>query len=84
MGRFDEVYEGWRADPEGFWAAAAEGISWDKRWDKVLDDSSAPFYRWFTGGPIHTASFATVSQRFPAPCPNWVSRRATVSSSTCP
>jgi propionyl-CoA synthetase len=22
----------------------------DKKWDKVLDDSNKPFYRWFTGG----------------------------------
>ena len=25
-----------------------------KRWDKVLDDSNKPFYRWFTGGQINT------------------------------
>ena len=54
MGRFDEVYDGWRADPEGFWAAAAEGVSWEKTWDKVLDDSNAPFYRWFPGAELNT------------------------------
>ena len=36
-------------DPEGFWGAAAEGITWHKKWDKVLDDSNKPFYRWFSG-----------------------------------
>ena len=54
MGRFDEVYQRSLTDPEGFWAEAAEEISWYKRWDKVLDDSNPPFYRWFEGGVTNT------------------------------
>jgi len=42
------------ADPEGFWAEAAEGIDWFRRWDRVLDDTDAPLYRWFTGGRLNT------------------------------
>jgi propionyl-CoA synthetase len=41
-------------DPDSFWAAAAEDCHWYKKWDKVLDDSRKPFYRWFTGGQINT------------------------------
>jgi propionyl-CoA synthetase len=41
-------------DPEGFWGEAAEGIDWITRWDRVLDDSKAPFYRWFKGAQINT------------------------------
>ncbi|BBO90372.1 propionyl-CoA synthetase [Desulfosarcina ovata] len=41
-------------DPDGFWGKAAEDCHWYKRWDKVLDDSNKPFYRWFTGGEINT------------------------------
>ena len=41
-------------DPNAFWAAAAEDCHWYKKWDKVLDDSNKPFYRWFTGGEINT------------------------------
>jgi propionyl-CoA synthetase len=41
-------------DPEGFWAEAAEAIHWHRRWDRVLDDTHAPFYRWFTGGEVNT------------------------------
>ena len=37
-------------DPEGYWAELAEELHWYKKWDKVLDDSNAPFYRWFVGG----------------------------------
>ena len=41
-------------DPEGFWAAAAEDIYWDRRWDRVLDRSRPPYYRWFVGGMLNT------------------------------
>lgn len=37
-------------DPEGFWGDLAAELHWYKPWDKVLDDSKAPFYRWFVGG----------------------------------
>ena len=46
---YDETYARSLNDPEGFWGEAAEAIHWYKRWDKVLDDSNPPFYRWFTG-----------------------------------
>ena len=41
-------------DPESFWADAASGIDWNKTWDKVLDDSNPPFYRWFVGAECNT------------------------------
>jgi propionyl-CoA synthetase len=41
-------------DPDGFWGRIAEDCHWIKRWDKVLDDSRKPFYRWFTGGELNT------------------------------
>jgi propionyl-CoA synthetase len=52
--RYDEVYGKWQADPQAFWAEAAEAINWTRRWDKVLDDSNAPLYRWFTGAETNT------------------------------
>jgi propionyl-CoA synthetase len=51
---YAEVYGQWLADPEGFWAAAAEDVHWFKRWDQVLDASRPPFYRWFRGGLVNT------------------------------
>jgi propionyl-CoA synthetase len=54
MGRFDEVYRRSLEDPEGFWGDAAAAIDWDEPWQRVLDDSRAPFYRWFTGGRLNT------------------------------
>ncbi|MEX2200701.1 MAG: acetyl-coenzyme A synthetase N-terminal domain-containing protein, partial [Dongiaceae bacterium] len=53
-GTFDEVYRRSLDDPEGFWAAAAGAIDWTRKWDRVLDASRAPFYRWFAGGELNT------------------------------
>ncbi len=36
-------------DLEGFWAKEAEELDWYRKWDKVLDDSQKPFFKWFTG-----------------------------------
>ena len=36
-------------NPEAFWAEAAEELHWFKKWDTVLDDSEAPFFKWFDG-----------------------------------
>ena len=49
--------EAWRralADPEGFWGERAQALSWERRWERVLDASRAPFYRWFAGGRLNT------------------------------
>ena len=35
-------------DPEGFWARAAEGLPWFRKWDKVLE-WTPPTFRWFVG-----------------------------------
>jgi propionyl-CoA synthetase len=51
---YDEVYGRWRDAPESFWAEVAEAIHWYKKWDKILDASRPPFYRWFTGGIVNT------------------------------
>ena len=40
--------------PQEFWAEAAEAIEWHTRWNRVLDDRKAPFYRWFAGGRLNT------------------------------
>ena len=51
---YDDIYARSLADPEAFWAEAAEEIHWERRWDRVLDDSRAPFYRWFPGAVTNT------------------------------
>ncbi|MGH8460363.1 MAG: AMP-binding protein, partial [Stenotrophobium sp.] len=42
------------AEPEKFWAEQADALHWHQRWSKVLDDSAAPMYRWFSGGRFNT------------------------------
>ncbi len=51
---YQDVYRQSMEDPQGFWAEAAKLIDWDKPFDKVLDDSNVPFYRWFQGGMLNT------------------------------
>ncbi len=41
-------------DPEGFWGEAASALHWFAPWTRVLDDSRAPFHRWFEGGRFNT------------------------------
>ncbi len=54
MGSYQDFFDRSITDPDGFWGEAAEAITWTKKWDKVLDDSNQPFYRWFTGGELNT------------------------------
>jgi propionyl-CoA synthetase len=51
---YAEVYKSWQDDPEGFWMQQAQAIDWVKKPTKALDDSRAPFYRWFTDGEVNT------------------------------
>jgi len=51
---YQAVYERSMRDPEGFWAEAAAAVHWDRPWQRVLDDSRPPFYRWFSGAELNT------------------------------
>ncbi len=39
-----------RKDPQAYWAEQAAELQWSKPWHTVLDDSDAPFHKWFVGG----------------------------------
>jgi acetyl-CoA synthetase len=44
-------------DYEGFWKEFAdEKIDWLAPYDKVLDESEAPFYKWFTNGKLNVSN----------------------------
>jgi acetyl-CoA synthetase len=49
------AYDEAAADREGFWAAAAERLSWAQKWDRVLDWDNPPFAKWFVGGRLNVA-----------------------------
>ncbi|MDZ4172690.1 MAG: acetate--CoA ligase, partial [Methanobacteriaceae archaeon] len=38
-----------------YWAEKAEQFEWFQEWDKVVDESKKPFYKWFTNGKINLA-----------------------------
>ncbi len=45
-----------KEDYEGFWGHwADEKIDWFTPYEKVLDESNAPFYKWFTGGKLNVS-----------------------------
>jgi propionyl-CoA synthetase len=51
---YEDAYKRSLEDKEGFWSIAAGAIQWEKKWDKVLDESKAPLYKWFAGGRLNT------------------------------
>jgi acetyl-CoA synthetase len=50
----DELLERAR-DLEWYWGEMAKELDWFKPWTKVLDESKAPFYRWFVDGKFNIA-----------------------------
>ncbi len=43
-------------DPDGFWSRLAkEHVLWHKVFTRVLDESQAPFYRWFDDGQLNAS-----------------------------
>ena len=52
---YEEVYEKAKQDPQAFWAERAGELEWYQKWDQVLDESDAPFYKWFVGGKTNIA-----------------------------
>ena len=51
---YEETYGRALRAPAEYWAAAAEDLYWERRWDRVFDDTRPPYYRWFVGGRLNT------------------------------
>ncbi|MBE0571318.1 MAG: acetate--CoA ligase [Ignavibacteriaceae bacterium] len=51
----EELYKSAEKDYLGFWEKEANNLHWFKKWDKVLDDSKKPFYKWFINGKTNIA-----------------------------
>ncbi len=58
MDEYKAIYKRSIEDPEGFWAERAEElITWDKKWDTVLDaDMITPVIKWFDGGKLNVST----------------------------
>ncbi|MCB0032894.1 MAG: acetate--CoA ligase [Anaerolineales bacterium] len=51
---YEKVHAEALADLPGFWGKiAAENFEWYKPWNQVLDESNAPFYKWFVGAKVN-------------------------------
>src|SRR3954447_7277362 len=52
----ESIYEEAAEDPPAWWAKQSkELLHWHEEFDEALDDSNAPFYKWFTGGKINAS-----------------------------
>lgn len=51
----EQLYESAEKDYLGFWENEAKNLHWFQKWDKVLDDSKKPFYKWFVNGKTNIA-----------------------------
>jgi len=47
---YESMYQRSMEDPQGFWGEMAGELEWYRKWDRVLDDSDPPFFKWFVGG----------------------------------
>ena len=56
MAAYDAMCKEAERDFEGFWAKLArENLHWHKPFTKVLDESNAPFYKWFHDGELNAS-----------------------------
>ena len=58
MEEYEAQYKRSMDDPEGYWGDRAEElITWDKKWDKVLDaDLHKPEINWFVNGKLNISA----------------------------
>ena len=58
MEQYKAAYAESMNDPEAYWAKrAGELVTWDKKWDKVLEyDLSIPEVKWFLGGKLNISA----------------------------
>jgi propionyl-CoA synthetase len=54
VSRYHEVYEGWKGDPEGFWAEAAGAIDWVSPPKQIFDATAGVYGRWFPDATCNT------------------------------
>jgi acetyl-CoA synthetase len=50
------IYDEAGRDPEAWWERQASELDWAEPWERVLDDSNPPFYKWFPGGKLNVSA----------------------------
>ena len=57
MAAYDALCNEANTDFEGFWARRArENLQWTKPFTQTLDESNAPFFRWFADGELNASA----------------------------
>ena len=51
---YQDVYQSWKNDPEGFWMQAAQAIDWDQPPSKALFDKGGNLFEWFADARVNT------------------------------
>ncbi|URD38000.1 propionyl-CoA synthetase [Methylobacterium tardum] len=52
-GRYPEIYESARRDPERFWLGAARSLDWVRAPERAFAPDSGPYGRWFPDGTLN-------------------------------
>ncbi|MDW7729869.1 MAG: acetate--CoA ligase [Bacillota bacterium] len=52
----ESLYGEARDDRLAFWENMAENLSWINKWDKILDDSNPPYFKWFINGKLNVSA----------------------------
>ncbi len=56
MAAYEALCQEAETDFEGFWAKRARAnLVWDKPFTRVLDESNAPFFKWFEDGELNAS-----------------------------
>ncbi|MFD0666252.1 acetate--CoA ligase [Ramlibacter sp. MAHUQ-53] len=57
MAAYEALCQEAASDFEGFWARLArENVRWSKPFTRTLDESNAPFYKWFDDGELNASA----------------------------
>ncbi|MBA2961544.1 MULTISPECIES: acetate--CoA ligase [Ramlibacter] len=57
MAAYEALCQEAERDFEGFWARLArENVQWTKPFTRTLDESNAPFYKWFDDGELNASA----------------------------
>ena len=54
VAQYREIFDASLDDPAGFWAQAAQAVSWTREPQRILDHDHPPFYRWFPDAELNT------------------------------
>jgi acetyl-CoA synthetase len=51
----ESIYEEAARDPQAWWAEQSKALHWFKEPEQALDESNAPFYKWFADGKLNAS-----------------------------